>query len=455
MHRNVLKLLLLLSKRAFQIFLIQVFAMNFLLAKSTHGQRLNKVKVTLQMDQASLEDIFYEIEKLTKFKFAYAENVISSTTRLDVNYNRQRLSDVLEQIATKTDLNFRRINNTISVQEKKYRLELNAPITSLNRTKAITVRGKVTDENGNGLPGVNIIVKGTVIGVVSDIDGNYVLDVPDNAETLSFSFIGYATQEVTIGSQTVIDVTLKADITSLSEVVVLGYGSVQKRDLTGSVSTIKSKQLDDLTPIINIDQALQGQAAGVYVQQGSGQPGSAARVRIRGATSLLGSNQPLYVIDGIPVVAESNIPDDNTGLNRDALQEGINSPLGNINPNDIASVSVLKDASAAALYGSRAANGVIIITTKRGSNTGAPQFNVSFTSTIQDAPTQDVLNAQQYREILTESVQNGVINDAFTRSVLDSSYFDTGDTNWEDELSPSNPISTNFDFFWLYGFIKL
>src|SRR5690606_18498015 len=178
----------------------------------------------------------------------------------------------------------------------------------------------------------------------------------------------------------------------------------------------------------------------------NGQPGAPAKIRIRGTTSLMGSNQPLYVIDGIPVVAESNIPQGGTqgqNLAQALDQQGLNTPIGNINASDIASISILKDASAGAIYGSRAANGVIIITTKSGKFEQKPTFNFDYSLSTQKANTLDVLNAEQFREVTTTAVANGTIDNAYTKSVLDGTYFGNADTNWEDELAPANPITQN------------
>jgi TonB-dependent SusC/RagA subfamily outer membrane receptor len=219
------------------------------------------------------------------------------------------------------------------------------------------VNGNVTSSGDNNpLPGVSVVVKGTSTGTTTDADGNYSVSVPDGSSTLIFSFIGYKSVEVPVNNRTVIDVTLETDIQELSEVVVIGYGTQKKADLTGAVATMNTDQLTE-RPIARVDQALVGQMAGVRVQQTSGIPGQGFRVQIRGTGSINANNEPLYVIDGFPLeLSPQNASGDfPTG-----------SPLDNINPNDIESIQVLKDASAAAIYGSRASNGVVIITTKKG-----------------------------------------------------------------------------------------
>lgn len=448
MDLNLLKLLMFASKQMFYVFIIQLFAMNFLVASNSNGQRLDKVFVTIQVENATLEEVFSELEDRTGFAFGYHGGVLSDKQKLSLDYEKASLLEVLNNVSKETSLSFKRINQTISVTNK-YRIAFNLLKNKVNEMMAPdiirTVKGRVTDENAEPMPGVNVILKGTITGTTTDANGDYTLNVPDDATVLVYSFIGYKPQEAKIDDLTTINITLTLDITNLSEVVIIGYGDVERRDLTGSVSTVKGKDISDLPATINIDEALQGQAAGVLVVQETGQPGGAARVRIRGSTSLLGSNQPLYVIDGIPVEATSNIPDNGSATNRAFLQQGLNTPLGNINPNDIESISILKDASAAAIYGSRAANGVVIITTKRGSAIGKPQFAAAYGFSGQKAQTSDVLDATQFKQIWTEAVENSGSTNAFAQSILDGTYFGNANTNWEDEVSPSNPITTNYD----------
>lgn len=243
---------------------------------------------------------------------------------------------------------------------------------------AVTVTGRVTDESGEPVPGVNIIVKGTTVGTTSDTNGRYTLNVADGSATLVFSFIGYVTQEVAIDNRTAIDITLKADVVSLTEVVVTGYSSQSKRDITGAVATIDSKQLLS-TPSTNVGQALQGKVAGVTVGN-ENSPGGGVMVRIRGFGTV-NDNSPLYVIDGVPTKGN----------------------LNTINQNDIESVQILKDASAASIYGSRAGNGVVIITTKKG-KMGKPILTYDmYIGTQQPGKFLDLLNTEEYARLTWES----------------------------------------------------
>ncbi|MCF0058147.1 SusC/RagA family TonB-linked outer membrane protein [Dyadobacter sp. CY356] len=218
-----------------------------------------------------------------------------------------------------------------------------------------TITGKVNDEKGAGLPGVSVIVKGTQRGTSTNGEGEFQLDVPDDNAVLIFSFVGYKSQEMTVGGQSKITLKLAPDENALEEVVVVGYGAVKKSDLTGAVGTVKAEALQE-RPASSLNQGLSGRVTGVNVSSNSGRPGGRANIRIRGASSLSVSNNPLYVIDGVI-------------LNAVDLQNG-STPIDYINPNDIASIEVLKDASSTAIYGARGANGVILVTTKRGTPGG-------------------------------------------------------------------------------------
>lgn len=245
-----------------------------------------------------------------------------------------------------------------------------------------TITGKVVDSNGQPIPGVNILAKGTRKGTQTDFDGNYSLTVSDNTSVLRFSYLGFKTQEITTGNNTVINITMEEDTAQLDEVVVIGYGTVKRSDLTGSVTSISSKDITE-QPNNNIVSALQGRAAGVQISTGDGSPGGGINIRIRGTSTITGSTEPLYIIDGFPVSSANSDINIGGGISEGALEDGVVSnvfpnALSMINPADIANIEILKDAAATAIYGSRGANGVVIITTKRGSS-GKPQLNLNYT----------------------------------------------------------------------------
>jgi TonB-linked SusC/RagA family outer membrane protein len=255
-----------------------------------------------------------------------------------------------------------------------------------------TVSGKVTSGvESSGLPGVAVQIKGTSKGVTTDIDGNYSLEVPNSQTILVFSFYGYNSEEVTVGNRTKIDVELMEDIEQLDAVVVTGYTQTTKEKLTGSVATVEAKQLEQV-PLPSVDQLLQGTAPGVYVSAGSGQPGAGATVRIRGSGSINGGNDPLYILDGVPIDPDF---------------------FNSLNPNDFASINILKDPSSTAVYGSRAANGVVVITSKKG-KVGRTQFNYRFQQGW-SVPTQDRFNMMNTAEKIKFErflFQNGIARGA-------------------------------------------
>ncbi|WAC11570.1 SusC/RagA family TonB-linked outer membrane protein [Dyadobacter pollutisoli] len=261
-----------------------------------------------------------------------------------------------------------------------------------------TIKGKVTDkENGDGLPGVNVVVKGTSTGTTTDGTGSYTLSIPDNGATLVFSFVGYVSQEIEVGNRSTLDVAIESDSKALSEVVVIGYGTAKKSDLTGSVGSVKEDQLKE-RPAPSLNQALQGKVSGVQVNVNSGRPGGRGNVRIRGFSSINASNNPLYVVDGVM------LPQGNQNQQSQAIDY--------INPNDIVSVEVLKDASSTAIYGARGANGVILVTTKKGkAGEGVITYNLDLSVPTVGPKRADVLNAQQYLDVEDLSYKNMAIYD--------------------------------------------
>lgn len=310
-------------------------------------------------------------------------------------------------------------------------------LTSYAQEKVIS--GRVTSsEDAAALPGINILQKGTTNGTVTDADGNYKITLTPGSTTLVFSFIGYITSEVEIGSRAIVDVTMEVDVKQLSEVVIVGYGSQSKQDITGNIATVSGKDIANV-PLPSVDAALQGKAAGVYVSSQSGKLGQAVNIRVRGTSSISAGSEPLFVVDGIPITNDSQ---SNYG--------GNTNPLTDLNPNDIESLEVLKDASAAAIYGSRAANGVILITTKRG-KIGKTKVSVNYqTGVSQETRRAKFLNSEQYAKLILQSAgyndeQDGVdVNDpdsysTYARNLMSYHSFGQWDTNpsasydWQDQ----------------------
>lgn len=314
------------------------------------------------------------------------------------------------------------------------------------------VSGKVTSlEDNEPLVGVTIQEKNTQNGTITDVEGNYSLSVTSDNAILVFSYIGFQSVEESVSGRTQLNTSLQLDMSELAEVVVVGYGSQDKKDVTGAISSIKTEDIQNL-PLRSVDQALQGRSAGVFFVQSSGMPGAGASVRIRGGNSINGSNEPLYVVDGVPI---SSGQGDANSLN----------PLNTINPNDIESIEVLKDASATSIYGSRGGNGVVLITTKRGkSGEGRVSFNAYY-GFQKETNRYDLLNAKQFEELANEaSLADGgpLLYDPGLNPVT---------TDWQDAMmSPLAPMSNynisasggtngtnylvSFDYFNQEGIIK-
>lgn len=298
------------------------------------------------------------------------------------------------------------------------------------------ITGKVTaKEDGLPLPGVSVKVTGTKIGTQTDANGNYTIMVSTSAKSLEFSFVGYLPQTISIGSKTSINASLEVDSKQLSEVVVVGYGEQSKALLTGSQASVSAQEIKD-APILSTEQALQGRAAGVQVTQSSGTPGGGISVRIRGLSSISGSNQPLYVVDGVPI---------NTGSYTQIAAGGqLTNSLSDINPNDIESIEVLKDAAAAAIYGSRASNGVVLITTKRGkAETTQVSFN-SYYGTQSPRKKIPTLTGPEYITFLNEALKNRYGSLDASALGLDPNPANAKTTVWQNEIFRNAP-QQNYD----------
>lgn len=290
-----------------------------------------------------------------------------------------------------------------------------------------TLTGKITDEKGAGIANATVLVKGSNIGTTTGNDGSFSLKVPESAKVLIVSSVNFGIQEITIGKTTVFNVTLKSITENLQEVVVVGYGTQKKTTLTGSVATVKASEIENL-PFSSVDKALQGKVAGLQSVAASGQPGASQAILIRGISSITASNQPLWVIDGVPV---------NTG-DASRLQTTANL-LSTLNPNDIESISVLKDAASQSIYGSRAANGVIVVTTKKGKS-GKTKFRFDTEIGQSDVAYKNnkytPLNAQQYIDLTREGLVNFGASPASTQATLTSLGDGSGvDFNWYDAIT--------------------
>lgn len=375
---------------------------------ASHWRQQEKKEGSQKEQQLALTQMLSDLEKQYQVNFYYDSELLKGLLIDKDNgaathtNNAQNLEKELGKLLAPLQLRLDKIGDDAyvinAVKEESrpiQKLEKNSSDNSLNTTKTTeaaalqmlqnqglqhlikmqdkTITGQVTDENGEGLPGVNILVKETTTGTVTDVDGNYRLTIADNASILVFSSVGYLTEEINIGNRTMINLEMTPDIQSLSEVVVVGYGTQKKSDLTGAISSISSEALAE-TPAGNVLEQSQGRLAGVDIVRNNGSPGAPVQIRIRGNRSINASNEPLYVIDGIPTSANIN----------------------NFNPNDIESMEVLKDASAVAIYGSRGANGVILITTKKGKEGKAVISYDGYYGVKQPIENLDLMNGQEF-----------------------------------------------------------
>lgn len=381
-----------LSSNAQFIMKVNLFALcitistgSLLFATNGSGQDLEKTRVVLSLNNESLYKALMEIEKQSDFRFTYRQEDIRVYSDLKVKKASRSVKATLDLLLENTRIAYEQVGNYIVLTEKPQ--EARDVVSS---PALFTVSGKVTDDIGQALPGVNVVEKGTTNGTTTDADGSYSLGVAEAEVVLVFSFIGFITQEVPVNGRSVIDVIMAEDVTSLGEVVVVGYGTQRSQDVTGSVAAVDQEVIRNL-PVSAIDQKIVGQVAGVQIQQLSGSPGSGTSVKIRGSGSLSAGNEPLYVVDGMPYSA---------GLNQNL------NPLLLINPNNIESVTVLKDASSTAIYGSRGANGVIMITTKNG-NYDRTEVNFSSMMGLQQVPQKgrpEMMNQREFAEFQQDRI---------------------------------------------------
>jgi len=425
MKWKLLRQVLAMSKYAFLGILIQTFVCSLLIAGDSNAQKMSieDIYVNVDFDNATLKQAFNSISQQTDFKFSYEGGQVDTDMQVNMDAYQISLGDFLRNIAKETGLQFKRINDNIHVSKRKVFTpvveELYEP-----EYQDRTITGKITSsEDGEPLPGVNIIIKGTSQGTTTDINGNYSLSIPSGNTTLVFSFVGFQTQEIAPGNATTLNVSLDLEISSLTEVVVVGYGTQSRREVTGAISSVGSEEIEQMA-VQSLDQALQGRAPGVVVTQNSGEPGGSVSVRVRGVGSF-GNNEPLYVIDGFPLFS------DNSGNASAGFGNNQFNALAMINPKDIESIEILKDASAASIYGARAANGVVLITTKRG-KAGEAKVNFSMDMGLQEAWRQpEFLNAAQFAELANESYVNA--GETPNPEWANPASLGAG-TNWPDEL---------------------
>jgi len=314
------------------------------------------------LNDVAVKEVFETIESQSEYKFFYLSEQIDLTRRVSIKAENEALQNILDELFASSELSYQILDNKRVVI---------VPAETDQDPKSIVVSGRVTDnETKEPLPGVNIQIKGSLEGTITDVDGNYRLGIPSENTVLIFTYVGYEVREIPYSGSRIINVELPVASKSIDEVVVIGYGTTTIKDITGSVSTIDEDLIASL-PVNKLEQAIQGRAAGVQVIQGNAAPGSDPIIVIRGRNSINTETAPLWVVDGFPFAGE-------------------------VNPNDVASITVLKDASATAIYGSRGSNGVILVTTKKGSR-NQQHLDIAFNSSISQIRNQiDLLNAEQW-----------------------------------------------------------
>ncbi|OFX28789.1 MAG: SusC/RagA family TonB-linked outer membrane protein [Bacteroidetes bacterium GWF2_42_66] len=376
-------------------FLILVFVLVTSAASFSQSGKLN-----LSLKNGTLVDALKQIEDQSEYYFYYNNDEIKSVTNVSIQIDNRSVEDVLNELLSGTGLEYKIVDRFIVVKK------IEDSVNNQQVQQQKNINGKVTDTSGVPLPGVTVVVKGTTNGVITNVDGNYSLTKVPIDGVLIFSFVGLKLQEVSVVGKTILNVKMEEETVGIEEVVAIGYGTVKKSDLTGSVASVSSDDIQSI-PTAQLSRAIQGRAAGVQVLQNSGAPGAGMQIRIRGTNSISGNNEPLWIVDGFPG-------------NPDA-----------INSSDIESMEILKDASATAIYGSRGANGVIIITTRSGKS-GETRVTYDGSFGIQTASKKlDLLNAREYMEYNNIQQLNNLGKVYFTQQDIDSA----GEgTDWQDLL---------------------
>lgn len=385
-----------------QVFFVLLF-ISVSYGNKSAGQELLEQKISLDLSNEELKLVLNKIEKLTKINFIFNPKEIKISQKISINAKNEHLKDILNQILTPLKINYELSgSNKVLLFKKEVGAVNNLPtIQNANEAKLVneTVTGLVKEEDGSPMIGVSIQVKGTTIGASTDVNGKFKISVPNSKSILVFTFVGYEPKEVVVGNQSNFEVTMKADQKVLNEVVVVGYATVNRRDILGSVGSVKAKEIEQTTPVGALD-AVQGRIAGVQINSLGG-PGEGSSIRIRGVSTFEGGANPLFIVDGQQL-------DD----------------INNLNPNDIASFEVLKDGASAAIYGSKSANGVIIITTKSG-KTDDLKLNVDYSHVINNlASNLPLANTKQrfiYENVRANRDPNVLINSDSLNSIFNYS----------------------------------
>lgn len=380
-----------------------------MMANSVNGQKKLDTKVNISINNLTLFNALAKIEKTANVKFSYNSRIIQLNQKVSINAKDEALSSVLNEILEPLNIDFIEVSNQIVLHNKSEKENVvNSDLLNSNKFEDIIVKGKVTDANGAPLPGASILVKGTKISASTDFDGGFSIKIPENATRLVISYIGMKTREVDASTK-FLTIVLSEDSNTLSEVVITGYQKISTKLFTGSATQLKMEDIK-LEGVADISRSLQGQVAGVEIENVSGAFGTAPVVRVRGNASINGNNKPLWVIDGVTL--EDAVELSNEDITSGNLNTILSSPTVGISPEDVESFQILKDASATALYGARAMNGVIVINTKKGKS-GSPKITYSESLTVKNRP-----NYGQF-DILTSGDEMSVYQEQYEKGWMD------------------------------------
>jgi len=379
-------------KRSLLQLTLAVMCTGISLAHTTKAQNVLSRPVKIHVRNESFEKTLVAIEKKANVKFAYRSTLPKPENNFNLDASGEQLSEVLDRFFNPLRIQYEVSGEHIVLRKaSQQHIDMLAARSTVSKERTLT--GKITDDKSEPLPGVSVIVKGTQRGTISNTDGGYSIALPDGDVSLVFSFVGYLNQEIVVSNQTVLDVALAVDMKALDEVVVVGYGTQKKRDVSTAISSVSSRDLKD-KPMANFAAAMAGKMAGVKISNSNTAPGGGTSIRIRGVSSINASNNPLIVIDGFPL---------KDGFNKDE------NPLNGINVADIESIEVLKDASSSAIYGTQAANGVILITTKKGKK-GKPTLSINASHGFDRMINKmDVLHGDDFLKYLDDARANAYI----------------------------------------------
>lgn len=411
-----------------RIMKLTVFLLTLMFVQTFASSYAQTTEFNFTMEDATIKEVIEHLEQESEFYFFLKQNNEALNKKVNVNFENNTIKQVLDQLFQDTDLSFKIVDKYIAIAPRK---ESELPQQQQEKK---TIKGKVIDEQSVPLPGVSVIVKGTTTGAVTDIDGNFSIEVPNSTDLLTFSFIGMKTQDVMIINGKILQVVMENEAVDMDEVVVIGYGSQSLKKVVGSIAKVPMEELEG-APISNFDQALAGKMAGVQVMQTTGEPGRELDIKVRGTGTITAGSSPLYVVDGVPVESSGQVTEV-------------------VNMEDIESIQILKDASSASIYGSRGGNGVVLITTKKGKQ-GEMKVNFSSSYGFQSVSKKiDMMDAYEYAQLSKEGHDAAYLHEVPTgskddpNSIRSKGYYKIPEellpyindekgltnTNWQDEI---------------------